>query len=224
MDLTEFWTICSANGIPLEVEQLHAIERYANEIAYWNEKVNMISRKDIEHILDRHILHSLMVCKYADFPQKAWVLDIGTGGGFPGIPLVIARPDIRILLTDSIAKKVKMTEMFASHTGRRDVKARCIRVEELAREKEMIGKFDRITARAVAPLVSLMEWTEPLLKKNGYFVFLKGGDLNEEIQDAKKRFPRYDFTEILIDCVGYSYFKDEQKKVILVKPIVSESN
>ena len=220
MDLTEFWTICSANGIPLEVEQLHAIERYANEIAYWNEKVNMISRKDISNILDRHILHSLMICKYADFPQKGWVLDIGTGGGFPGIPLAIAREDLRILLTDSIAKKVKMTEMFASHTGRRDVKARCIRVEDLSREKDMVGKFDRITARAVAPLVSLMEWSEILLKKNGQYVFLKGGDLSEEIADAQKKFPKYEFIEIQIDCIGYPYFKEEQKKVIIVKPLL----
>lgn len=220
MDLTEFWTICSANGIPLEVEQLHAIERYANEIAYWNEKVNMISRKDIPNILDRHILHSLMICKYADFPQKGWVLDIGTGGGFPGIPLAIARPDLRILLTDSIAKKVKMTEMFASHTGRRDVKARCIRVEDLSREKDMVGKFDRITARAVAPLASLMDWSESLLKKNGQYVFLKGGDLSEEIADAQKKFPKYEYIEIQIDCVGYPYFKEEQKKVIIVKPLL----
>lgn len=220
MDLTEFWTICSANGIPLEVEQLHAIERYANEIAYWNEKVNMISRKDIANILDRHILHSLMICKYAEFPQKGWVLDIGTGGGFPGIPLAIARPDLRILLTDSIAKKVKMTEMFASHTGRRDVKARCIRVEDLSREKDMVGKFDRITARAVAPLASLMDWSESLLKKNGQYVFLKGGDLSEEIADAQKKFPKYEYIEIQIDCVGYPYFKEEQKKVIIVKPLL----
>lgn len=220
MDLTEFWTICSANGIPLEVEQLHAIERYANEIAYWNEKVNMISRKDIPNILDRHILHSLMICKYAEFPQKGWVLDIGTGGGFPGIPLAIARPDLRILLTDSIAKKVKMTEMFASHTGRRDVKARCIRVEDLSREKDMVGKFDRITARAVAPLASLMDWSESLLKNNGQYVFLKGGDLSEEIADAQKKFPKYEYIEIQIDCVGYPYFKEEQKKVIIVKPLL----
>lgn len=217
MELTEFWTICGANAIPLDVEQLHAIERYANEIVYWNERVNMISRKDCENVYERHILHSLMICKYAEFGQKSWVLDIGTGGGFPGIPLAIARPDLRILLTDSIAKKVKMTEMFASHTGRRDVKARCVRVEELQKEKDMIGKFDTITARAVAPILSLMDWSFPLLKKNGQYVLLKGGNLDQEISDAQKAYPFCEFTEHRIDCVGYNYFAQEEKKVIVIK-------
>jgi len=217
MELTEFWTICGANAIPLDIEQLQAIERYEKEIVYWNERVNMISRKDIDNVLERHILHSLMICKYGHFSQKSWVLDIGTGGGFPGIPLAIARPDLRILLTDSIAKKVKMTDMFASHTGRRDVKARCVRVEELQKEKDMIGKFETITARAVAPIQSLMTWSLPLLKKDGQYVLLKGGDLEQEIEDAQRAFPHWECKEKLIECVGFPYFTQEQKKVIIIK-------
>ncbi|MGB9912782.1 MAG: 16S rRNA (guanine(527)-N(7))-methyltransferase RsmG, partial [Candidatus Kapaibacteriota bacterium] len=119
MELTEFWTILSANGIILEVEQLKQIERFVKELTYWNDKINLISRKDIDNILENHILHSLSILKYVEIPQKANTLDVGTGGGLPGIPLKIARPDINMILIDSIAKKIKITDMLAKHTGLR---------------------------------------------------------------------------------------------------------
>ena len=97
------------------------------------------------------------------------------------------------------------------------MKARCVRVEELQKEKDMIGKFNTITARAVAPILSLMDWSFPLLKKNGQYVLLKGGNLDQEISDAQKAYPFCEFTEHRIDCVGYNYFAQEEKKVIVIK-------
>jgi 16S rRNA G527 N7-methylase RsmG len=114
--LVDLWTMLSANGIALSKEQMDVLDRYQRDLRYWNERVNMISRKDADNIWDRHIVHSLSLLKYVSLAPKARVLDVGTGGGLPGIPLKIARPDLRVTMVDSIAKKMKMVEMFAKHT------------------------------------------------------------------------------------------------------------
>jgi 16S rRNA (guanine527-N7)-methyltransferase len=216
MEYTEFWTILSSNGIVLNVEQIESFKRYERELIYWNEKVNLISRKDTANILERHFLHSLAILKYIDLPQKARCLDIGTGGGFPGLPLKIAHPNIFMILTDSIRKKITTTEIFAKHTGLRNIECKCCRVEELGNNKQYIQHFDIITARAVAPIVELMDWAMILLKPKGKFVFLKGGDMTDEIEFAKKKHPNYTYEQIEIDLLGCSYFKDEAKKILKI--------
>lgn len=213
MELTEFWTIASANNVVLTLEQIELFKRYHKELIYWNEKVNLISRQDLDNIFERHFLHSLSILKYVEFPHKARCLDIGTGGGFPGLPLKIAQPSIYMLLCDSINKKVKLTDMFAKHTELRNVSAICARVEELKEQKH----FDIIVSRAVAQTEQLMLWTEPMLKDNGKFVFLKGGDLDNEIDVAKKRFPEYKFTAVEINMLGCEYFTQEEKKIIVIQ-------
>jgi 16S rRNA (guanine527-N7)-methyltransferase len=217
MDAIEFWTVSSSNGIVFELPQIRQFERYLKELLYWNDKVNLISRTDTANIFERHFLHSLTPLKYTDFPQKARVLDIGTGGGFPGLPLAIVRPDMHVLLTDSINKKLKITEMFAQHTGLRHVTARTIRVEDLAKEKSYIGSFDIITARAVASMGTLIGWTHKLLKPNGKFVFLKGGDLTKEIDDAKEAFPTLTVEEHPIIMLGADWFEQEKKKLFVCR-------
>lgn len=217
MKLLDFWTILSMNGIVLTKQQMESLERYANELIYWNEKVNMISRKDVDNVYDRHILHSLCLMNFIDFKPKSWVLDIGTGGGLPGIPIKIANEEIRIVLIDSIAKKIKMTQMFASHTNLRDIEVKTIRAEEMAEEKMYQNKFDFIISRAVAKIESLVEWSEPMLKKNGTFAFLKGGDLTEEINDAIWKFPNLEIVEKEIKLNSFDYFHNEEKKVIICK-------
>lgn len=217
MKLLDFWTVLSINGIVLTKQQMESLERYANELIYWNEKVNMISRKDSNNIYDRHILHSLCLMNFIDFKPKSWVLDIGTGGGLPGIPIKIANEEIRIVLIDSIAKKIKMTQMFASHTNLRDIEVKTIRAEEMAKEKMYQNKFDFIISRAVAKIELLIEWSEPMLKQNGTFAFLKGGDLTEEINEAKYRFPDLQIVEKEIKLNSYDYFQNEDKKVIICK-------
>ena len=213
----EFWTICSANGIVLDKKQMDQIERYAGELIYWNSKVNMISRKDEENVMSYHILHSLSILKYADIPHRSLCLDIGSGGGLPGIPVSIARPDLRMLLIDSIAKKVKMAEMFASHTGNKSLKAIRARAEELHRDKEYGKRYDYIFSRSVAKVEKILEWSQSIRKKDTVFIMLKGGDLSDEIHSAKERFKNLDVKEHLISLIGYDKFEKEEKKILICK-------
>jgi 16S rRNA (guanine527-N7)-methyltransferase len=215
MEYTEFWTLLSANNVVLNVEQIEQFKRYEKELLYWNEKVNLISRKDYENILERHFLHSLSILKYIDFPKKAKCLDIGTGGGFPGLPIKIALPEIYLTLSDSIRKKLKITEIFAKHTALRNIECKFGRVEDLQKVAKSCNYFDVILSRAVAQTSQLIEWTLPLLKKNGKFIFLKGGNLEAEISDAKAKFPQLTFEIIEIDLLGCKWFSAEEKKIVL---------
>ncbi|MCX7908003.1 MAG: 16S rRNA (guanine(527)-N(7))-methyltransferase RsmG [Ignavibacteria bacterium] len=217
MELTEFWTILSANGIILEVEQLQLIERYQRELIYWNNKVNLISRKDTENVLENHILHSMSILKYVPIPQNAVCIDVGTGGGLPGIPIKIARIDLRMTLLDSVAKKIKITDLLAKHTGLKNITTICARAEEFAQNKNNFAQFDVVFARGVAKIGTIVAWVKNLLKENGKIVLLKGGDLNSEIRDAKKMFPKIEINEILIDLFGYERFKKDEKKVLVCK-------
>lgn len=217
MDSLEFWTICSANGIVLDREQMANIDRFHNELQTWNKRINMISRQDLDNVYERHILHSLTILKYATIAPKARCLDVGTGGGFPGIPLKIALPELRMLLVDSIAKKLKTAGMFAQHTGLRHFEAKTIRAETLADTKEYLAAFDVITARAVAPLVQLVSWVERLLKPDGQMLFLKGGDLAEEIADAVKKYPALKVEEHALNINGTTWFKEQGKKLLICR-------
>ncbi len=217
MELLEFWTACSTNGIVLTQEQSFLFERFHKDLVYWNEKVNLISRKDTENIYVRHFLHSLAILKYVTPIQKAAVLDIGTGGGFPGIPLKIARPDLHCTLVDSIAKKVQSTTMFVNHLELRNTSVVRARVEELRFEKKYLKKFDIITARAVGSLVHLVEWTAQFLKNGGTFVFLKGGNLDEEISNFKKKYNNSEVKVIPIEMRGFPWFLEEEKKLVIIK-------
>ncbi len=195
-------------------KQMDSLERLHNDLLYWNDQVNMISRKDIAHLWERHIVHSLMLLKYVDFKQKARVLDIGTGGGLPGIPIKIARPDLRVVLIDSISKKVKMARMFAEHTGQKNITVESGRVEDLAEKAHYAGSFDVITSRAVARIERLITWSRPLLAKDGVYALLKGGDLDEEIAEAREAFPDVKIEEISIKAFGMPGFTKDEKKVI----------
>jgi 16S rRNA (guanine527-N7)-methyltransferase len=152
----------------------------------WNEKINVISRKDIDSLYERHVLHSLAIAAICPFDKGAQVVDIGTGGGFPGIPLAIFNPDVQFVLTDSIGKKIKVVQEVADAIGLTNVTAIHTRVEDL---KGM--SFDYAVSRAVAPLNDLWRWVSPLIRRgqkgeelpNG-LVCLKGGDLTKEINDT----------------------------------------
>ncbi len=216
MKFTEFWTILSANNIILNVEQIQQFKRYYKELQYWNQKTNLISRQDEKNILERHFLHSLSILKYIDLTPKARCLDFGTGGGFPGIPLKIASPDIFITLCDSIKKKLKLAEMFALHTGLRNFSFEYCRVEELSQKSAYLNNFDFIFARAVARTVHLIDWTLPLLKNTGRYVFLKGGNLAGELQEVRDKYPKLNIVEQSIDLLGCDWFKQEEKKIIVI--------
>lgn len=213
----DFWTTCSANDIVLEKEQVDALKRYHDELIYWNAKVNMISRKDEDNVWDRHILHSLAILKYVTIRPKARVLDVGTGGGLPGIPIKIARPDLKMLLVDSIKKKATMTAMFAQHTMLKDISVQATRAEDLAREPHYIGAFDVVISRAVARTAMLLEWVRPLVKPNAVCAFLKGGDLDEEIAEATSAFKGVQIDVIPLDIFGVPMFTQDEKKVVVCR-------
>lgn len=155
----------------------------------WNEKINVISRKDIKSLYEKHVLHSLAIATQFDFTPGTEIVDLGTGGGFPGIPLAIFFPEIKFHLVDSIGKKIKVVNEVASAIGLKNLTAQHTRVEEIKDRK-----FDYVVSRAVAPLKDLWKWGKPLLRKqptgnqqpatsNG-LICLKGGDLASEIHES----------------------------------------
>ena len=173
----------------------------------WNAKINVISRKDIEELYIKHVLHSLGIAKVMEFQPKATVLDVGTGGGFPGIPLAILFPETRFYLIDVIAKKIKVVNEVATALGLENVKAEQIRAENVK------GDFDFIVSRAVTNMPDFVSWINDKIKKqqkhelkNGV-LYLKGGDLTEELKDFPKA-TQYN----LSDYFSEDFF--ETKKVV----------
>jgi len=167
-------------------EQLAQLEKLEAVYKEWNEKINVISRKDIDALYEKHVLHSLAIAVLCNFDKGAQVIDIGTGGGFPGIPLAIFFPEVEFLLTDSIGKKIKVVQEVINAAGMTNVTAIHSRAEEIKGRK-----FDYAVSRAVAPLADLWRWINPLLRvgqksdelPNG-LICLKGGDLREEIEGS----------------------------------------
>jgi len=152
----------------------------------WNSKINVVSRKDIDALYTKHVLHSLGIAKVVEFKPKSRILDIGTGGGFPGIPLAIMFPESNFYLVDSIGKKIKVVREIAGELGLKNVRAEHLRAEEVK------GHFDFIVSRAVTKMDDFVPWTRKKIAKkqnhelkNG-ILYLKGGDLKEELQNFPK--------------------------------------
>ncbi|HUS02038.1 MAG TPA: 16S rRNA (guanine(527)-N(7))-methyltransferase RsmG [Chitinophagaceae bacterium] len=171
-------------------KQLQQFAALKGLYAEWNEKINVISRKDMENFYEHHVLHSLAIATEFEFPGGYNVIDIGTGGGFPGIPLAIFFPDVQFHLVDSINKKLKVVNEVAHAIGLKNVTTQHTRAEGIKDKK-----FDVVVSRAVAPLKDLWYWTLPLLKKKPIdqpkkltgLICLKGGDLSKEISESGLR-------------------------------------
>ena len=180
--LTKYFTDFSEK----QIEQFAALKNLYNE---WNEKINVISRKDIDNFYEHHVLHSLSIATQFNFADGFNVLDIGTGGGFPGIPLAIFFPEVNFHLVDSINKKLKVANEVVNSIGLTNITTQHIRAEEIADKK-----FDVVVSRAVAPLKDLWYWSKPLLKLTVAacqlpvgLICLKGGDLSKEISESGLR-------------------------------------
>lgn len=177
---------------------------------FWNTQINVISRKDMDNFYEHHVLHSLAIEKVVHFKPGSEILDVGTGGGFPGIPLAILLPDVKFHLVDSIGKKIKVVSEIANALQLKNVTWQQCRAEEIRHQ------YDFVVSRAAAPWNDLHMWTARVLKKksehelaNGWLV-LKGGDLKEEFRLVKTKMIEYPISE---------YFKEpffETKKVIYV--------
>ena len=194
--------------------QLNALQDLYSE---WNSKINLISRKDIDNLYEKHVLHSLGIAEIIRFSERSTILDVGTGGGFPGIPLAILFPEVQFLLLDSIGKKVKVAEDIAGQIGLENVECRHARVEDEKRT------FDFVVSRAVMSLNDLFRTARKNINRrqqnalpNG-FICLKGGDLQEEIKPFKNQVIEYPLSD---------YFEEEffkTKKVIYLPYILNKN-
>ncbi|HYO22062.1 MAG TPA: 16S rRNA (guanine(527)-N(7))-methyltransferase RsmG [Flavisolibacter sp.] len=201
-----------------QLEQFKALDALYKE---WNAKINVISRKDIESLYEKHVLHSLSIAATFEFPAGAEIIDIGTGGGFPGVPLAIFYPEVKFHLVDSINKKLKIIEAVKEAIGLDNVTTQHSRAEEIRNRK-----FDFAVSRAVAPLKELWSWSKPLLKNSKFkvetekgaaelrsgLICLKGGDLKEEIKESGLHPKRMEISQL---------FEEEffQGKYILYTPV-----
>jgi 16S rRNA (guanine527-N7)-methyltransferase len=155
--------------------------------ATWNAQINVISRADIDNLYEKHILHSLAIAKVVDFKDFTEILDVGTGGGFPGIPLAILYPNCQFLLVDSIGKKIKVVNEIATALGLENIKAEQMRAELVE------GEFDFVVSRAVTRLLPFYTWVKGKININNYnkykngILYLKGGDLKEELKELGKK-------------------------------------
>ena len=231
-------TVCAQNGIRLSDEQLQSVELLATLLLDWNKKINLVSRRDEENFWTSHILHCLSLLFKVDLPADATILDLGTGGGLPGLPLKIARPDLLFTLLDSTQKKINVVNDIIAALGLRGINAVWGRAEELGKTKEHNHRYDVVVARAVASLKDLVRWSEPFLKTGGTttsltaattgdqtrrrigkptLIALKGGDLNGEIEQIQKLPQVKTITVLDLTLKGSSQFDGSEKKIVLVE-------
>ncbi|NTW32389.1 MAG: 16S rRNA (guanine(527)-N(7))-methyltransferase RsmG [Bacteroidetes bacterium] len=171
----------------LTLQQEQSFAKLKEIYASWNERINVISRKDIENLYERHILHSLGIAKVLQFKKHTSILDVGTGGGFPGIPLAIMFPECSFTLVDSIGKKITVVNAVIEELELTNTKAFQTRAENIN------GKFDFIVSRAVTELPDFYEWVKNKIIKNGFnnlpngILYLKGGDIAQELLKLKTK-------------------------------------
>ncbi len=192
----------------LTLKQFAQFERLDGLYRSWNEKINVISRKDIDHLYLHHVLHSLSIARFIHFKPQTKILDVGTGGGFPGIPLAIFFPDVKFTLIDSIAKKIKVVQSVADEIGLENIQTQWCRAEELNQ------KFDFVVSRAVTEFPLFVSWVSKLISPSGIndirngIIYLKGGDVSNEMLQFEGK--------IVVQEVS-DYFEEEyflSKKII----------
>jgi len=196
------------NLTALQKERFSALQALYSE---WNAKINVISRKDIDNLYLHHVLHSLAVAKIIEFAPMTMVLDVGTGGGFPGIPLAILFENVEFHLIDTIGKKINVVKAIAETLDLQNVQARQERAEQAPN-----GLYDFVVSRGVTKALPFYEWIKNKFSKNQYnklpngILLLKGGDLSEELKELKRRYKIYEIS---------NYFAEEffeTKKIVYI--------
>lgn len=188
----------------LSTDQKKQFESLGELYNDWNSKINVISRKDIDELYVRHVLHSLGIAKVKPFDDGAQILDVGTGGGFPGIPLAILFPNVQFTLIDSIGKKIKVVNEIANALDLKNVTAQHIRAQEVK------GTYDFVVSRAVTQIKPFYSWVRAKIKPQGAILYLKGGNLDEEMAELKKPYREVSLSDFFTE----DFF--ETKKVVEV--------
>ncbi len=186
----ELQSFCWDNGFNPDILKIERLAFFAELIRDKNESINLISRKDIDDIIERHIFISAYISKF--IPDKCTrFLDIGTGGGFPGIPLAIVRPELKGVLADSTGKKIEAVKEFVDKLKLSNVTAENSRVEDDPFKTKYENSFDLIVSRATVPLIILFRYALPLIKDRAFLVALKGGNLDEEYKKAEMKYKAF---------------------------------
>lgn len=228
--------ICRTNGVPLEDHHLQQLRRYVALLLDWNSRVNLISRRDEENVWWSHILHSLSILFFLQPPAGMRVVDIGTGGGLPGIPLAILRNDLRFVLLDSIRKKTAAVQNIVDQLVLPNVRVETGRAEEIGNQNDMACAFDIVVARAVAPLEDLVRWSKRLMRgtagagiphrmatpdgrplRSPLLVALKGGDLSEEVRRAQEKVRNAVISSNILAFPGSDELGLEDKRLVTVE-------
>ncbi|MGA9365194.1 MAG: 16S rRNA (guanine(527)-N(7))-methyltransferase RsmG [Bacteroidota bacterium] len=215
-------------------QQAELLEKYIRLLLQWNKRINLISRKDEPNIWTRHVLHCASLLFSASIQQKAKVMDLGTGGGLPGIPIRILMPTLSVTLVDSMKKKTGAVVDLVDQLGLADVRVECARAEELATKKGFKNEFDYVFARSVADLKRLVKWSFPFLKsqrsdatteahvqgktfiESPALVAMKGGDLMGELATARRNKHVKDIEVIHLNIKGLDASHNPDRKAVIV--------
>jgi 16S rRNA (guanine527-N7)-methyltransferase len=227
--------VCKNNYLELSNSQLELLSAYVDRLMEWNEKINLVSRKSGEEVWIEHIVGSLSLLFGDALAPRSRVLDLGSGGGLPGIPIAVAQPDLQVVLVDSIRKKINAVEEILGRLQLKNVEVVCARAEELKERTEFRQRFDYVVARAVAQVRDILKWSKPLLNNGaeeeqkgesaggkirvprGSVIMLKGGDLTREIGMARGRYPglRISCTPVVVRGLGPEQLAD--KKIVVAQ-------
>ena len=194
-------------GLNLDNKKARQLEIYAKKIVEWNQRINLVSPGDIRRIVDKHFTESLSIISLLDFPFGSNIIDLGTGAGFPGLPIKIARPDINLVLLDSKRMRTLFLRDVVDKLSLQDTTVLCVRAESLGSQQKYQEGFDFVLARAVAKTSLLWEWSFPLLRNSGKLAAFKGGKVTDEISGLKNHYVQinvnvYEIPSQLVPCLN----------------------
>jgi 16S rRNA (guanine527-N7)-methyltransferase len=206
--------ICLENGLNISDSRWQLLEKWAALLLEVNQKVNLISRKETEFLWEKQILPCLALLIFRKFSLDADICDFGTGGGLPGMPLAIVRPDLQLTLLDSRHKKIEVVQQMIENLKLSNAQAVLGRGEELGKQLPWRQRFPLLTARAVAPLIDLVLWTADLRKAESVLHIYKGGEIKEEVFALSKKVSGVRVNKSLMVLKGYPKFAENQKYII----------